>query len=146
MDYFDHDTELTEKNYFDSRVKGRLYVSKRFEDLYSKKKKRFVHKINESEQQEKFVKVRNEIVLSVKHGGRYQLKALVLEDSKEIESLIIQTFTIATGNPHQAAFSFKGPEVENLYKFLKGIKELSFENKERFKVDDDRLEQLLLSQ
>ena len=102
MDYFDHDTELTEKNYFDSRVKGRLYVSKRFEDLYSKKKKRFVHKINESEQQEKFVKVRNEIVLSVKHGGRYQLKALVLEDSKEIESLIIQTFTIATGNPHQA--------------------------------------------
>ncbi len=99
MDYFDQDIELSEKGYFDSRVKCRLYVSKRFEDLYSKKKKRFVHKINESEQQEKFVKVKNEFVLAVKHGGRYQLKALVIEDSKGIESLIIQTFTIATGNP-----------------------------------------------
>jgi hypothetical protein len=146
MDYFDQDTELSEKDYFDSRVENRLYVSKRFEDIYSKKRKRFVHKINESEQQEIFVKVKNEFVLALKHGGRYQLKALVVEDNKGIESLIIQTFTIATGNPHQAAFSFKGSEIENLYKFLKGIKELSFENKERFKVDDDRLEELLLSQ
>ena len=47
MDCFDQDIELSEKDYFDSRVKGRLYVSKRFEDLYSKKKKRFVHKVNE---------------------------------------------------------------------------------------------------
>lgn len=146
MDYFDQDIELSEKDYFDSRVKGRLYVSKRFEDLYSKKKKRFVHKITESDQQEKFVKVKNEVVLAVKSGGRYQLKAIVIEDSKGIESLIVQTFTIATGNPHKAAYSFIGSEVENLYKFLKGIKELSFENKERFKVDDDRLEEILLSQ
>lgn len=145
MDYFDQDNELSDKDYFDSRVKGRLYVSKRFEDKYSKKNKRFVHKITESEQQEKFVKVKKESVLAVKHGGRYQLKALVIEDSKGIESLIIQTFTLETGNPHQAAFSFRGPEVENLYKFLKGIKEVSFENKEGFKVDDDRLEELILS-
>jgi len=146
MDYYDQDSELSEKDYFDSRVKGRLYVSKRFEDKYSKKEKRFVHKITESEHQEKFVKVKNEVVLAVKSGGRYQLKAIVIEDIKGIESLIIQTFTIATGSPHNASFSFRGFEVENLYKFLKGIKELSFENKEGFKVDDDRLEEILLSQ
>lgn len=94
------------------------------------------------------MKKKNEIVLSESGGGarRYQLKALISEDDKRIQTMVIQKFTELTGNPHDNAFSFKGYEIENLYKFLKGIKELSFDTIQGFKVDDERLEELLLSQ
>ena len=137
--------ELDEKDYFDGRLKGRLYISKQFNDKFSKQEKRFVYKITESEHQESFIKVKNEVILAIKHGGRHQLKALVIEDNKGIESLIIQTFTGSTGSPHKAAYSFRGYEIENLYKFLKGIKELTIETTGSFKIDDKQLDDLLLS-
>lgn len=141
------DSEFTEKDFFENRIARRLYLSKQFIDQFSGKKKRFAYKIHNSEKQYKFMKTKNEVVLSESsgRGGKYQLKAIIGEDDKRFETLIIQTFTEFTGNPHDAAFSFKGFEVENLYKFLKGIKELTFETKDSFKVDDDKLEELLLS-
>lgn len=137
--------EFDEKDYFDGRIKGRLYISKQFDDKFSKKEKRFAYKITESEQQEAFVKVKNDIILAIKHGGRHQLKALIIEDNKGIESLIIQTFTGSTGSPHKDAYSFRGKEIENLYKFLKGVKELSIETTGSFKIDDKQLDEILLS-
>jgi len=144
------DNELTEKDYFESRVENRLYISKQFEDKFSKRKikKRIAYKIHPSEKQYKFMKKKNEVVLAEKkgRGGKYQFKAVLVEDDKRIENLIIQTFTEYTDNPHNAAFSFRGFEIENLYKFLKGIKELKIESSGGFKVDDKKLEDLLISQ
>ncbi|MFI5160594.1 MAG: Shedu immune nuclease family protein [Sphingobacteriales bacterium] len=138
------ESQDADKEYFDGRVKHRLYISKQFEDNFTKEKKRFAHKINESEHQERFFKVKNEIVIGISNGGRYQIKAILAEDSKKIESLIIQSFS-ASGNPHPKSYSFFGYEIENLYKFLKGIKEISYENSGKFAIDDSYLDELLLS-
>lgn len=150
MSFLQGDDEFTEKDYFDGRVENRLYISKQFIDKFSinKTKKRFAYKIHPCEMQYQFMKKKNEVVLAERNGsgGKYQFKAILLEDNKRIESLIVQTFTEYTGNPHQAAFSFKGFEIENLYKFLKGIKELEFHTTDGFKVDDEKLEELLISQ
>jgi predicted transcriptional regulator len=144
------DNELTERDYFEGRVERRLYISKQFIDNFStnKTKKRFAYKIHNCETQYKFMKKKNEVILAENNGsgGKYQFKAILLEDNKRIESLVVQTFTEFTGNPHNAAFSFKGFEIENLYKFLKGIKELDFNTTESFKVDDEKLEEILISQ
>lgn len=150
MSLFPGDNEFTEKDYFEGRVEKRLYVSKQFIDKFSpnKTKKRFAYKIHNCEKQYKFMKKKNEVILAESNGsgGKYQFKAILLEDSKRIESLVVQTFTELTGSPHNTAFSFKGFEIENLYKFLKGIKELDFKTTEGFKVDDEKLEELLISQ
>ncbi len=142
---FEPEKIMTEHDYFEGRVKNRIYISKRFEDKFSRKSKRFAQKITNSEQQEQFVQVKGEVTLAIKHGDRHQLKALLIEDDRNIESLIIQCFTAETGKPHKDAYSFRGHEVENLYKFLKGIKEIPLESEAGIKVDDAYLDRILLS-
>lgn len=149
---FENTNKLTDEDYFNGRVEGRLYVSKQFADKLNINKKRIAHKIHYSPQQYRFMKHKKDIILSQSGGskkpGRYQLKAVIIENSQIIEQLVIQTFTTVTGNPSadHTAFSFTGYEIENLYKFLKGIKELKFDTINSFKIDDEKLEELLLSQ
>lgn len=134
-----------ETEFFKNRSKYRLYFSKRFRDKYTGDNKRYVHKITESENLEQFVKVKDEVVLSIKSGDRYQLKAILVENTRSILSLIVQNFTVATGKPHNEFFSFKGYEVESLYKFLKGIKEWPLSTPEIIKVDDREIDKMQLS-
>ncbi len=137
-------SEQEDKRFFESRIYGRLYVSKRFEGLFSGKKKRFAHKITQSEQQERFVREKGEVILSISPGGKHQLKALIVEDDDWIDSLIIQNFSSETGNPHKNAYSFRGNEVQNLYLFLKALKELNLDSEEGHKIDDSTLKKLLI--
>ena len=133
-----------DRKFFETRIYGRLYVSKRFEDPFSGKKKRFAHKITQSEQQEKFVREKGEVTLSISSGGKHQLKALIIEDDDCVDSLVVQNFSTGTGNPHKNAYSFRGHEVQNLYLFLKGLKELDLENENGYKIDDSTLKKLLI--
>ena len=90
------------------------------------------------------MKRKNEVVLSEKEGkgGKYQLKALFIEDSKEIKQLIIQQVERESGRPHNLGFSFAGTEIEHLYSFLKGIKELNIETPNAFSIESkDKLEE-----
>ncbi|GAB3903272.1 DUF4263 domain-containing protein [Larkinella knui] len=139
-----HSKDQEEKRFFETRIYGRIYISKRFEDLYSEKKKRFAYKITQSEQQERFVREKGEVILSVSNGGKHQLKALIIEDDDRIDSLVVQTFSAESGNPHKNGYSFRGQEVNNLYLFLKGLNELDLENENSFKIDDSSLKKLLI--
>ena len=132
-------------SFFKQRLKGRLYISKQFTDIYSGRKKRFAHKITESEVQEIFVKVKDEILLATKHGGRHQLKALLVEDPRGIQELVIQTFTAETGSPHKSAYSFSGGEIKNLYNYLRGLHEVELGDPGKVIVDDSALDAVLLS-
>lgn len=132
-------------SYFDQRLKGRLYLSKEFTDKYSGKKKRFAHKVTESEEQKIFIKVKDEILLGTRHGGRHQLKALLIEDPRKIQELVIQTFSVDTGNPHKSAYSFRDLEIRNLYNFLRGLYEANLTNKDKIIIDDASLDAVLLS-
>ena len=116
-----------EEEYFHKRSSQRLYVSKRFYGKFgSVVAKRFITKKHLVESQVMFEKKGQETVLRERPTlrGTYQLKALLYERSKYVKELIIQTFTKETGSPHKTAFSFRGDEIENLYLFLKGIKEV----------------------
>lgn len=142
---FEPEKVMTEYDYFEGRVKNRIYISKRFGDKFTGENKRYAQKITDSEQQEQFVNVKGEVILAIRHGDKHQLKALLIEDNRNIESLIIQCFTAETGKPHKDAYSFRGYEIEILYKFLKGIKEIPLESEAGIRVDDDCLDKILLS-
>jgi hypothetical protein len=43
------DSEFSEKDFFDSRIERRLYISKQFVDKFSGKKKRFAYKKHNSD-------------------------------------------------------------------------------------------------
>jgi hypothetical protein len=132
-------------SYFEQRLKGRLYLSKEFTDKYSGKKKRFAHKVTESDEQKILIKVKDEILLETRHGGRHQLKALLIEDPRSIQELVIQKFSVDTGNPHKSAYSFRDSEIRNLYNFLRGLYEANLSNKDKIIIDDASLDAVLLS-
>ncbi len=141
------DTEYNTEDYsyFQQRLKGRLYISREFTDKFTGKKKRFAHKVTESDEQKIFIKVKNEILLAIKHGGKHQLKALLIEDPRQVQDLIIQTFSVDTGNPHKSAYSFHDSEIRNLYNFLKGLYESNLNNQDKIIIDDSALDAVLLS-
>jgi len=140
------DISNDDRSYFSQRMTGRLYLSKQFTDKYSGKKKRFAYKITESEEQSIFVKVKDEILLERRQGGRHQLKALLVEDPRNINELVIQTFTAETGSPHKSAYSFRNSEIRNLYNFLRGLYEKELSTQDRVLIDDEVLDSVLLTQ
>ncbi|MBD2704724.1 hypothetical protein IC229_29080 [Spirosoma sp. BT702] len=89
-----HSNGQEDKRFFETRIYGRLYVSKRFEDSFSGKKKRFAHKITQSEQQARFVREKGEVILSTSIGGKHQLKAIIVEDDDWIDSLVMELFKL----------------------------------------------------
>lgn len=136
----------TEFYYYGERVNKTLYVSKQFLSYNKDKKMRFAHKKHESETQIQFKKVKGEIILSETIGGKHQFKAKLIEDDKRILELIIQNFNTETGFPRGDGFSFRGIEIENLYNFIKALKEIDYSNTQRFKVRDEDLGKIFQEQ
>jgi hypothetical protein len=114
-------------------------------DKYSKQDERFAHKILDHQENEYLLK--DECTLGVNYTGKRKLKAIFLEDTRQFRKLILQQFDDKSqpikGAPREA--SFRGEEIERLYLFLKGIKEVEFPNKETFNIKDDDLKAMLLN-
>ncbi|HEY1195084.1 Shedu immune nuclease family protein [Flavobacterium sp.] len=141
------DEELNQDAYHASqRTVGKTYFSKSFIAPYSGFMKKFANKILDFEDNEYLLK--DEKTLGHSSNGLRQLKALFLhDDSRFIEKLVIQQFDLKNSPlknaPKEA--SFRGQEVENLYKFLKSIKEIEFPNNNTFNVTDAELTKMLLN-
>ncbi|GAA4766525.1 MULTISPECIES: Shedu immune nuclease family protein [Flavobacterium] len=132
--------------YASQRVVGKTYFSESFETQFSKFKKKFAHKILDFEGNEFLLK--DETTLGYSINGLRQLKALFLQnENRSIEKLIIQQFG-PQNNPIKNVTkeaSFHRAEVENLYKFLKSIKEVEFPSDHTFNVNDETLSKMLLN-
>ncbi|WP_452218377.1 Shedu immune nuclease family protein [Lacinutrix undariae] len=127
------------------RTLDKIYFSKSFKSQYDKREKRFAHKLLDFEKNEYILK--DQETLGVSLNGKRQLKAIFLEDQRQIEKLIVQQFGIED-NPIKNKLkeaSFHGFEIERLYFFLKGIKETDFPNDSKFNVKDSDLAQMLLN-
>ncbi|WP_433780681.1 Shedu immune nuclease family protein [Flavobacterium anhuiense] len=141
------DEELNQDAYHASqRTVGKTYFSKSFITPYSSFMKKFANKILDFEDNEYLLK--DEKTLGHSSNGLRQLKALFLhDDSRFIEKLVIQQFDLKNSPlknaPKEA--SFRGQEVENLYKFLKSIKEVEFPNNNTFNITDAELSKMLLN-
>jgi hypothetical protein len=140
MENFDIDL-----NYINKGTLEKSYFSKSFMDKYSKQDERFAHKILDHQENEYLLK--DECTLGVNYTGKRKLKAIFLEDTRQFRKLILQQFDDKSqpikGAPREA--SFRGEEIERLYLFLKGIKEVEFPNKETFNIKDDDLKAMLLN-
>jgi hypothetical protein len=134
-----------DKYYALQRALDKTYFSESFKSPFDKRNKRFAHKLLDHEENEFILK--DEKSLGVSYNGKRQLKALFFEDRRRVEKLIIQQFGV-DDNPIKNSTketSFRGLEVERLYFFLKGLKEVDFSDHSKFNVKDSELAQMLLN-
>lgn len=134
--------EGKDQYYFDMRVAGRTYVGKSFPDKFDEGvTKRIAHRITSGDEQDEFVRVKGDTILQVAKGARCQLKAIVVEDPRRVEKLILQRF-YSDGRPHQDVFSFRGADIHNLVKFIQQLKEEPFSDGQGVKINDTDLRQI----
>ncbi|HPW78448.1 MAG: hypothetical protein BWX62_00451 [Bacteroidetes bacterium ADurb.Bin037] len=148
------ENEPTDYDYFKNKRTDKVYMSKRIliegiestkEGVVEKERPvRYVSKVLENEQQE-FVKIKDEIVLRVTPNARQEIVAKILEDTRNILMLQIQRFTTQTGAPHRTYFTFVGKEIAKLYFFIRNIALLPIEGEGKQQFTDDYLENIILS-
>lgn len=149
------DSEDMEYEYHIGKVPKKTYVSKR---INSKKLDvvdgqltetfipiRYASKIIELENTFGFIKEKDSVALRITPGGRQEITAKFLEDSRGIFILQIQKYTTTTGSPHKAYFSFRGDEIGVLVDFIKSIKELKLKDSNGVKITDEELKKLVLN-
>jgi len=137
-----------EHEYFNNKLPERTYVSKAFPSFLSgdNRKLRFISRVFDESELHEFVEQKGEIVLYVTPAERQEVKAMFYEDSREINCLTIQRFTRRTGKPHKkTSFTFSGESLEKIYKLLRVIKCLPLEKEEKDWLDDELLNELLIS-
>lgn len=134
-----------EFEFFTNKHPGRTYISGAFDSWDDGQRMRFVSKVFDSAEQHCFAKLKRETVIRVTHGGRYEVKALFYEDSRDIKSVCIQRFTVESGNPHRQSFTFFGNEVARIYDLLRAVKYFDLNEQEKQRLDDQILDDLLVS-
>lgn len=137
--------ELSEFDYFEKKLVGKVYISKAFAEKESGRLARFASKVFDGEEIHKFFKKFGEIVLHVSPGERFEIKALFYEDSREIKFVTLQRFSVADGNPHKHTFTFSGTEIESLAAFITSIPDIDIPDAQGLRIDDSVLQDVLIS-
>jgi len=140
-----------EIEYFSNKRTDRTYISKAitpspiFESEDPSRPVRILSKVFDSDELHQFVKVKNEVVLRKTPGERQEVKVVFYEDTRDIQSITFQRFTIKNGNPHKFSFSFTGPEIEKIYNLLRLIKYIGLDSAEKVRLDDHVFNEWLLT-
>lgn len=92
----------------------------------------------------RFAKVKNEILLRATPGGRVEIKATIVEDDRDIQTLTIQKFTPASGPSDKVHFTFLGREIEALLEFMAGVKTIDFGGDGKGKLSRDAVRTVVL--
>ncbi len=134
---------------FNNKRPYRTYISPSFETKNPLneeiRKIRIVSKVIDSPEEYTFAKIKDELVIRVTSKQREELVAKFFEDNRGIFVLTFQKFSLKTGNPYQASFSFVGNEIRKIVDFIHSIVDLPLENEASIKIDDKKLEEILLS-
>lgn len=103
---------------FCSKNPEKVYVSRVFGDTYdldsekSPRLKRFISGVVDDESFTEYIKEKGSIVLRTTPKEREEIKLILLQDSREIDQLILQRFMKKNGKPISNSFHF-GPSVFN---------------------------------
>jgi hypothetical protein len=125
---------------------GKTYISPQLDDFADPTRKvRIATKVIENPQSYAFAKIKDELVLRHKENAKSCITAKFFEDDRNMFVLSIQGYTVATGKPHNASFSFIGDEIDKLVEFLHHIKEMPLEGKGARKITDEALRRMVLS-
>lgn len=106
---------------------------------------RIVSKVVDAKEEFYYAKDKDELILRKTSGGRFEIKAKLVEDNRGLFVLTLQRFTTATEKPNECSFSFVGEEIGNLTKFLKNLEYVPFDNQGSSSVNDAELEKLTIS-
>jgi hypothetical protein len=154
------DPRERERFYALRRVPGRTYVYGTFRD--DPERKRYAIRVWDTDDAPRFVwqqnkarfvlegggdhaEVRREAVLRTDGEGahRYQIKATVVDDTRDVRHVVIQKYTKASGKPHAAHHvSMTMTEVEGLLKFFRALRLATFPET-GVRYDDDLLDEML---
>lgn len=113
------DHELTELDYLQGRRSDKYYVSGAFKD---DTRKRFAEVKFDPADRCAPAWVRNQLVLKSMRAGAQQLKALFYTDTRQIESLAIQSVSVTKGKPGVQKFVLHGDEIDRLLAFAAFIR------------------------
>lgn len=89
-----------------------------------------------------FATVKDEVVLRETPAGRFQIKAVFLDDDRSFQTVTIQKFSSSgTAREH---FTFRPSEIATLLAFLSNLKRIHFPDEGKVNVTDAQLEEILL--
>jgi hypothetical protein len=127
-------------------VEGKTYLSPSLKAFgEATRKVRIISKVINSPDSYAFAKVRDEIVIRHKENAKSYISAKFFEDNRGIFVLSIQGFTVATDKPHNASFSFIGPEISTLVDFINNIHYAQITGSGPINITDEDLQRLRVS-
>ena len=133
----------------ENKLPDRTYISKSFTSNNPEEDRplRFISKVFDEDELHEFIESKGELVLHVTPKERQEVRAVFYDDSsREVKCLTIQRFTKQTNKPHKKTqFTFSGESLDKIYKLLKVIKYLRLEHDGKDRLDDDLLDELLIS-
>ncbi|MBL4559674.1 MAG: DUF4263 domain-containing protein [Labilibaculum sp.] len=106
---------------------------------------RIVSKVIDTLEEHHYAMDKKELILRKTAGGRFEIKAKLVEDNRGLFILTFQRFTSASGKPNDCSFSFVGKEISNLVRFLKSLDYVPFDKNRSSNIADNKLDQLLSS-
>lgn len=133
-----------DQDYIAGKHPDRIYVSREFStgEQGNERAARIVSRVLESGDREGFAQIKKELVIRITPRGRQQIKAVFFLDERQIETLILQRFSMGTNKPHEEVnFSLKGDEINKLLEVVSLIKTASFDDNNKVRIDESDLEQ-----
>lgn len=135
--------DFDERKAFFNRRTDKTIVSKRFLGQSGEKLRIATH-IVDGQPGLIFATIGDEVVLRETAGGRYEIKATFLEDSRAIRTLTIQKYHSGSRASPRVHFSFVGDEIETLRNFIGGIYTMPLDGPGKVHVADDALRDIVL--
>lgn len=131
---------------YEDPLPGKTYISPSLTSFSDPSRKvRIATKLLEQPTSYAYAHEKGELVLRHKEGAKTTITAKFFEDDRALFVLSVQGYTIATGKPHNASFSFVGDEIGRLVEFLNHIQSMPLNGNGPMKIEDDDMRRLVLS-
>lgn len=141
-----HKNKNPDKTYISRAIEASSFKSDSEGEIIKEIKNiRIVSKVLDSDEQYTNAKVKDEIVLRKTSGGRQELIAKLVEDSRGIFVITFQKYTSPSGMPHNASFSFVGEEIEKLIRFLLSLEFVPLDRGTSSSISDQELKKIISS-
>lgn len=129
--------------YFIRKRPDRIYISKRFGSVNDT---RIISELVEGDLDDHFATVADEMVIRRTDKKRFEIKATLTEDDRDIKVLTIQQWSVESGQAYDRThFSFMGDEIARLLEFVQRVKTVHLDSPGSRVIDIDRLVQVTLT-
>ncbi|MCR5881249.1 Shedu immune nuclease family protein [Phenylobacterium sp. J367] len=133
--------DVDERDIHYGRKEGWSYPSRAFG--LPEQRMRIVTQAIDTDRGLRSAKIKDEVVLRVTPGERYEIKATLVETDRSVQVLTIQKYNARSGPSDKFHFSFLPHEVERLVEFLIGLQSINLESPEKARISPETLRRLI---